>query len=122
MQERRGRQLTVVIESFRQTGEVDAHRMLTRWGITRTATYIADLRKAGWLIRTTRQPGHLAVYHLDARPASWALYGKRRVKESAPVWTCNACGQTAVDVERMTPTRGRGACGQCGAQRMFTLR
>lgn len=122
MQERRGRQLTAVIESFRRSGTVDAHEMLMQHGITRTATYIADLRKAGWLIRTHRDPGHLAIYTLEVAPSSWALYGKSRSRKSPAVWSCNACGQTTTEVEQMTPTRGRGQCPNCGAARMFTLR
>lgn len=59
-------QLEIIQEEFRRSGRVDAHEMLYRHGITRTAARIDELRETGWRIRTLPiVPGHMAVYELE---------------------------------------------------------
>lgn len=120
-QTRRGRQLNLIIDSFRATMRVDAHQMLLKHGITRTAHYIFELRRHGWDIKTERrEPGEMAVYRLVKYPPSWALPAARRVRATS-LWACVACGAwvDTSDVDVKTPTRASGMCPNEKAKRMF---
>ena len=57
-------QLGVVRATLLENGMVSAHQMTYTRGITRTAHYIHQLRKAGWVILTKKETGHMAEYIL----------------------------------------------------------
>ncbi len=122
---RRGKQLNTIIAALRETGIVDAHQMNYQFGITRTAGYIAVLRKAGWDIATVRDAdSHMATYVLKSTPASWVLTTPKRVAKpkASTGWACVACKTTALDLAALTPiTRSfaKGECATCGKERMF---
>ena len=59
-------QLNVIRDTLLQDGVVSAHRMTYQRGITRTAHYIHQLRRAGWAIATRKEPGKMAEYVLVA--------------------------------------------------------
>jgi hypothetical protein len=117
---RRGRQLNAVITSLHDHGYVDVQTMLDR-GITRTATYIWELRKHGWNIETMpRKAGHTAVYRLLSRPPlGWYL---PRQPRTAKTWRCVTCNTPGTPQGKTYPTVGRGYCQTCSVTRMFKLR
>lgn len=57
-------QLNIVRQTLLEDGVVSAHHMTYRRGITRTAHYIHQLRKAGWVILTRKEAGKMADYVL----------------------------------------------------------
>lgn len=58
-------QRELIADQLRRTGRCEAHDMLMRHGITRTAARIAELRREGWDIRTLPLlVGRMAVYEL----------------------------------------------------------
>ena len=57
-------QLGIVRDTLIEDGVVSAHHMTYRRGITRTAHYIHQLRKAGWVILTRKEAGKMAEYVL----------------------------------------------------------
>jgi hypothetical protein len=57
-------QLNIVRQALLDDGVVDAHTMTYRRGITRTAHYIHQLRRAGWVILTKKEAGKMAEYVL----------------------------------------------------------
>lgn len=57
-------QRAIIARHLSEDGMIDAHEMLLRYGISRTAARIAELRAIGWVIRTEREHGHMAKYWL----------------------------------------------------------
>ncbi len=108
-------QLRRIVEAFRENYRCDAHEMLVRHGITRTATYIWRLRRHhGWNITTHREPGEMAEYHLLTEP-DWEEPFRFKPRATAS-WSCPE-GHTDIDAAtfvQRTPSWGRGYCGQCG--------
>lgn len=114
---RRGKQLAMIIRSFREYGEVSVEEMVEFEGISRTATYIYHLRKAGWDIETApRAPREMATYRLRRPPTVWGL-----PRLSPLRWTCMSCGATLHpgSISRRTPTMGVADCPDCHAPRTF---
>lgn len=58
-----------------------AYEAIYDHGITRAATYVHDLRRAGWSIRTETKAGETARYILIAPPA-----GIKPVYEQPSIW------------------------------------
>jgi len=112
-----------ILRTFKQFNEVDAHDMLIMFGISRTATYIWQLRKL-WgedSIETLKRPAeNMALYRLTRRPATFDIPRKPR-RSRRGEWTCTACGQTAMPdgLTKRTPTLAIGQCPTCGSSRLF---
>lgn len=62
-------QRTVVERILRESGEVRVHTLIYRFGITRAAAVIEELRKDGWDIETLGGQGELATYRLRSAAA-----------------------------------------------------
>jgi hypothetical protein len=61
-------QRQIVEAMLRQYGQASAHDLTYRHGITRSASIIHRLRRAGWDITTTVEADNQAVYHLVHTP------------------------------------------------------
>jgi len=122
---RRANQRLIVINEFRESGRVDARMMWQRHGISRTATYICDLRKL-WgedSIQTVTEKGHMAVYILKRPPEMWVTPRAPRAKRVGRGWYCVTCGQRTLFLDtRLTVTRGKSHCETCRKVTMFALR
>jgi hypothetical protein len=62
--DKRTTQRAIIARHLSEDGMISAHDMLLRYGISRTAARIAELRSIGWTIRTERHHDAMADYYL----------------------------------------------------------